>query len=279
MSARLLIIGGSEDRRGDKAVLERFVALCGGADARIAVITAASKVGDKLWDLYDSAFAALGVTHRHAVHVDSRAAANDAALAAGVAAADGIFMTGGDQKRLLALVGGTALETAMHSALARGACVAGTSAGASAMSAHMLAHGRAELTPEKGTVGLGAGFGFVQRVVVDQHFSERHRLARLLALVAQNPHLIGIGIDEDTALLIEAGTGIEVIGAGIVTIVDGRDMVSNVTDVRQREVPEMIDVRLHILPSGTRHTIAGGDDGVPRPAALAEFLNLVTRIA
>lgn len=281
MNARLLVIGGGEDRHDDKAVLERFVSLCGGAGARIAVVTAASKVGDRVWDLYDDAFGALGVARRQVIDADSRAAANDAALAAEVAAADGIFMTGGDQKRLLALLGGTALEAAMHAALARGACVAGTSAGASAMSAHMLAHGRSQLTPEKGMVGLGAGFGFIDRVVVDQHFSERHRLARLLTVVAQNPHLIGIGIDEDTALLIEAGSAIEVIGAGTVTIVDGREMVSNVVDVQHRAVPEMLDVRLHILPTGTRYHVAGHADGGARPcpAALADFLNIVTRIA
>ncbi len=275
MNGRLLIIGGREDREDGKAVLERFVDLCGGPTARIAVLTAASKVGDKLWDLYDTAFADLGVQTRIALHIDSRAAANDPAMVAQVAGADGIFMTGGDQKRLLALVGGTALASAMHEALARGACLAGTSAGASAMSAHMLAHGRSGLTPEIGSVALGAGLGFVQRVIIDQHFSERHRLARLLTLVAQNPGLIGIGIDEDTALLIEAGSAIEVIGSGTVTVVDGRDMVSNVMDVPHRAVPEMLDVRLHILPAGTRHRL--GDD-TQGPAALAEFIHIATRI-
>ncbi len=278
MNGRLLIIGGGEDREDDMTVLGRFVELAGGANSRIAVITAASKMGEKVWRTYDTVFEALGVRRRTAVHVESRAAANDAALAAEVAAADGILMTGGDQKRLLALVGGTALDEAMHAALARGACVAGTSAGASAMSAHMLAFGRAETSPEKGMAGLGAGFGFVQRVIVDQHFSERHRLARLLAVVAQNPSLIGVGIDEDTALLIEADAGIEVIGAGTVTIIDGREMVTNAMDVRRRAVPEMIGVRLHILPAGTRYRL--DDAGAPpRPAALADFLNIATRIA
>ena len=235
MKARLLIIGGSEDREARKAVLERFVELVGGAASRIVVPTAASRAGDKLWALYDAAFGALGVRTRPLqIDIASRACANDAAMAAGVAAADSIFITGGDQKRLLALVGGTALDAAMQEALARGACVAGTSAGASAMSAHMLASGRGRLTPEKGSVGLGAGFGFVQGVIVDQHFSQRHRLARLLAVVAQNPYLIGIGIgiDEDTALLIEQQRAIEIIGSGTVTILDGRNMVSNVADVR-----------------------------------------------
>jgi cyanophycinase len=123
-----------------------------------------------------------------------------------VADADGIFMTGGDQKRLLAIIGGTALDAEMHTALkVRGACIGGTSAGASAMSGHMLAQGKTDLLPEKGAVSLGAGLGFLHRVVIDQHFSERQRLSRLLSVVAQNPYLQGIGIDEDTALVVERG--------------------------------------------------------------------------
>ncbi|NHZ96006.1 cyanophycinase [Massilia sp. CCM 8734] len=272
----LLIIGGGEDREDDMQVLERFVALCGGPDKRIVVLTAASRVPEKMWAIYDCAFGGMGVARRSELRVSSRLEANDAAMAADLAQADGVFITGGDQKRLLALIGGTRLDEALHAALARGACIAGTSAGASAMSAHMLADGKAELHPEKGAVSLGAGIGFVQRVVIDQHFSQRQRLARLLTVVAQNPYLLGVGIDEDTALLIEAGGGIEILGTGAVTVIDGRHMVSNVADIRNRSVPEMVDVRLHLLPSGSRYG-ARGDDATP--AALADFIHIVTNIA
>ncbi|UOD30029.1 cyanophycinase [Massilia violaceinigra] len=272
----LLIIGGGEDREDDMQVLERFVALCGGPDKRIVVLTAASRVPEKMWAIYDAAFGGMGVARRSEVRVTSRLEANDAAMAADLAQADGIFITGGDQKRLLALIGGTRLDEALHAALARGACIAGTSAGASAMSAHMLADGKADLHPEKGAVSLGAGIGFVQRVVIDQHFSQRQRLARLLTVVAQNPYLLGVGIDEDTALLIEGGGGIEILGAGAVTVIDGRHMVSNVADIRNRAVPEMVDVRLHLLPSGSRY---GADGDSATPAALADFLHIVTNIA
>lgn len=272
----LLVIGGSEDREDDMQILERFVQLCGGANRRIVVLTTASRVPEKMWAIYDAAFGGMGVARRSEVRVTSRLEANDASLADDVAQADGIFITGGDQKRLLALIGGTLLDQALHAALARGACIAGTSAGASAMSAHMLADGKAELHPEKGAVSLGAGLGFMQRVAIDQHFSQRQRLARLLTVVAQNPYLLGVGIDEDTALLIEAGGGIEILGAGAVTMIDGRHMVSNVADIRQRAVPEMVDVRLHLLPAGSRYG-AQGDPATP--AALADFLNIVTDIA
>ena len=272
---RLLIIGGSEDREDDKAVLERFIQVCGGAGSRIVVMTAASKIGERVWELYDIAFGALGVKARTPIHIESRAAANSAGVAEQVAAADGVFITGGDQKRLLALVGGTALDQAIRAALLRGACVAGTSAGASAMSAHMLAYGHGGANTAKGTSGLGAGFGFLQRIIIDQHFSERHRLSRLLGLVAQNPSLLGVGIDEDTALLIECGAAIEVFGSGVVTVIDGRTMVSNVADIERRVLPELIDVRLHILPAGSRHQLG---DGISRPPALTEFVSIATTV-
>jgi cyanophycinase len=277
----LLIIGGGEDRDDDKAVLERFVQLSGGPESKIVVVTAASTVPDKVWVQYDRAFADLGVSGHEALHVDSRVAANSDEVEAAILGADGIYIAGGDQKRLLAVTGGTRFDAALHIALQRGACVAGTSAGASAMSAHMLASGRADLTPEKGAIGLGAGYGFLHRVVIDQHFSERQRLARLLSIIAQNPNLIGVGIDEDTALQVEFDGAIEVLGAGTVTIVDGRSVTSNVADIPNHHCPEMIDVRLHLLPSGSRYdaTSAVDDADNAAPSAITEFIQLITKIA
>jgi cyanophycinase len=276
----LVIIGGSEDKQHDMQILKRFVELCGGAQAKIVVITAASTVAEKMWDGYDRAFGELGVERRVHLHVQSRQDANSEEHIRDVLDATGIFMTGGDQKRLLAIIGGTALDAEMHAALKlRGACIGGTSAGASAMSGHMLATGRAELHPEKGSVSLGAGLGFLHRVVIDQHFSERQRLSRLLSVVAQNPYLQGIGIDEDTALVIERGVGIEVLGNGAVTIVDGRSMSTNVADIALNATPELIDVRLHLLPAGSRYQLPVEGDGNLRriPAPLREFLDNVTK--
>jgi cyanophycinase len=277
----LVIIGGHEDRKHDMEILTRFVELSGGAEAKIVVISAASSVADQMWEMYDKAFGELGVRERVHLHLASRQCANDDEHIKDIRDATGIFMTGGDQKRLLAIIGGTALDTAMHAALKlRGACIGGTSAGASAMSGHMLAQGRAELHPEKGSVSLGAGLGFLHKVVIDQHFSERQRLSRLLSIVAQNPYLQGIGIDEDTALIVERGVGIEVLGEGAVTIVDGRHMSTNIAEISDRETPELIDVRLHLLPAGSRYRLPDGDD-VPVehriPSSLLEFLENVTK--
>ena len=170
-NGHLVIIGGSEDRKRDMPILSRFVELAGGQGARIVVITAASQIADEMWNIYDEAFGALGVTQRSHLEITSREDANNDDFVRQVAEADGIFMTGGDQKRLLALIGGTAMDAEMHAALkVRGATIGGTSAGASAMSGHLLAQGRTDLLPEKGSVSLGAGLGFLHRVVVDQHF-------------------------------------------------------------------------------------------------------------
>jgi cyanophycinase len=276
----LVIIGGHEDRKHDMEILSRFVELSGGQDANIVVISAASAVAGEMWQIYDKAFGDLGVRHRVHLHLQSRQCANDEEHIKVIRDATGIFMTGGDQKRLLAIIGGTALDAEMHAALKlRGACIGGTSAGASAMSGHMLATGRAELHPEKGSVSLGAGLGFLHRVVVDQHFSERQRLSRLLSVVAQNPYLQGIGIDEDTALVIERGVGIEVLGEGAVTIVDGRSMSTNIAEISDRETPELIDVRLHLLPAGSKYRLPreGDDDRRQIPPSLLEFLENVTK--
>jgi cyanophycinase len=275
----LVIIGGHEDKQHDMDILKRFVELSGGSEAKLVVITAASTVTGEMWDSYDRVFGELGVERRMHLHLKSRQDANDEDHIKDIEDASGIFMTGGDQKRLLALIGGTRLDTAMHTALKlRGACIGGTSAGASAMSGHMLAQGRAELHPEKGSVSLGAGLGFLHKVVVDQHFSERQRLSRLLSVVAQNPYLQGIGIDEDTALVIERGVGIEVIGEGAVTIVDGRTMSTNIAEIPDRETPELIDVRLHLLPAGSKYRLPrDGDEARQIPPPLLEFIENVTK--
>jgi cyanophycinase len=275
-----VIIGGHEDRQHDMEILSRFVELSGGKDAKIVVITAASSVTGEMWGIYDQAFGDLGAGQRVHLRLQSRQDANSDAHIKDIKDATGIFMTGGDQKRLLAIIGGTALDAEMHAALKlRGACIGGTSAGASAMSGHMLAQGRAELHPEKGSVSLGAGLGFLHRVVVDQHFSERQRLSRLLSVVAQNPYLQGIGIDEDTALVVERGVGIEVLGEGAVTIVDGRNMSTNIAEISDRETPELIDVRLHLLPAGSKYRLPeeGQRDSRQIPPSLLEFLENVTK--
>jgi cyanophycinase len=281
----LFIIGGAEDRKEDKVVLSRLIELVGGNEARVAVLTAASSFHRDMWETYDEAFGALGVKHRVGISIDSREEANDEARAQTILDADVTFMTGGDQKRLLSLIGGTRIDRAMHKALReRGACIAGTSAGASAISEHMLYDGgNRETVPTKGSVQIAAGLGFMRRAVIDQHFSERHRLGRLLAVVAQNPYLLGAGIDENTALIVEPGLGLEVVGEGAVTILDGREMLSTFLDAERHEQLELTNVKLHLLPAGARYYFHAEADGPPTrtsdgrtvPAALYDVVAAV----
>ncbi|WP_233208282.1 cyanophycinase [Pollutimonas subterranea] len=272
----LLIVGGSEERHGDMQVLSKFVELCGGPDSAIVVLTAATSVPDKIWAIYDAAFAELGVSNRAAIHIGNRREADDADAVAQILRADGIFISGGEQQRLLASIGGSKVHETMHRAFReRGACIGGTSAGASAISRHMMAYGTKDMLPNKNSAQLDVGLGFLQHVVIDQHFSERHRLARLLSAVAQDPDVIGLGIDEDTAVVIRDRGWLEVVGTGAVTILDGRRMTSNFDEANPHQQLELIDVRLHLLPAGSHYNIGRTADA---PAALRNVLALVTEI-
>lgn len=281
----LLIIGGDEQRECRERILARFVELAGGPGSAFVLLTSASKEPQDMARPYQEVLARLGVTRCDVVHTASREEANDPAIAERIGHADGILITGGDQKRLMVVIGGTAVDRALHEALKRRcACLAGTSAGASAMAGHMLASGFAEYAPEKGAAALGAGLGFVQHVVIDQHFSQRHRINRLLSLIAQNPYLYGLGIDADTALVVERGVGIEVIGDGGVTFVDGRHMITNAAAIGEGEQAELIGVQLHVLPAGSGYLLPGAQPSArlthierEAPAPLHEFIGNLTK--
>ncbi|NML13508.1 cyanophycinase [Azohydromonas caseinilytica] len=263
--AVLMAIGGNEDRREDMAVLRRFVQHCGGAQARIVVLTAASSVPQLLWAGYERAFAALGVQRCVEMALASREEADAPEAAREILAADGVFMTGGDQSRLVSVLGGSAVAQAMRRARAqRGLCIAGTSAGAAALSRQMLAGGRAPLLPEKDVVRLDEGLDLLPGAIVDQHFSERRRWARLMSAVAQHPRLLGVGIDEDTALVVER-EAIEVVGSGAVTLLDGRHMGSSFERAQPGQRLTLAGLRVHVLQAGERLSLDPGQASVAAP--------------
>lgn len=265
---RLVIIGGAEDRLHDKLILRQFVQLCGGVSSRIRVISAASSDPSASWATYQTAFQDLGVLDCQPVPIPDREAADSSAVTDLILEADGVFISGGDQQRLMNLVWETQTFQALHIAFhLRGCCIGGTSAGAAVMSRNMLASGEATRLPQKDLVSLDLGLGFVSRAIIDQHFSERQRLGRLLSVLAQWPQMLGVGIDEDTALVIERNTALEVIGSGAVTLVDGRSMITNVNLVESRGHLEMLGVRVHLLPAGNRysaHPLVQKAKGMPR---------------
>jgi cyanophycinase len=249
----LVIIGGSEDRKHKCLILKRFVELAGGEKARLAVITAATAKPHISGELYRGIFQELGVQDVAVLNVNTRQDAGAAKAGEALEQATGIFFTGGDQLRLTSILGGTQVDDALHTAYGRGTIIAGTSAGASAMSETMIVEGEETEAPRKNTVQMAPGMGLLHGVVVDQHFAQRGRLGRLLAAVAQYPYVLGVGIDEDTAIIISPDGTFEVIGSQTVTIIDGKQIQeTNVSSASPDEPLALTNVIMHILPAAYR---------------------------
>ncbi len=248
----VIVIGGAEDKVRDRVILSRFVALAGGPGATIAVISTASSLGLEAGERYRQVFTELGATRVHPLHAMTRPQANDEAAVAAVAGATGIFMTGGNQLRLASTIGGTRLADAILDRFRQGAVVAGTSAGASAMSSHMIAFGASGATPKQRMAQIAAGLGVLPGVIIDQHFQQRNRLGRLLSLIAQNPSLLGLGVDEDTAGIVGPDHVLEVVGRGSVTIIDGAASETDAWEVGGHRPIMITNVVLHSLPAGYR---------------------------
>jgi cyanophycinase len=248
----LYVIGGAEDKLHRRTVLTSFVDACGGGEAVIAVVPTASSLGPEIADVYDALFTRLGAGQVVTIRPETREQAADPALVAQLDAATGIFMTGGNQLKLSAIINGTPFGEAIKAAHARGVTIGGTSAGASFQSSHMVAFGSGGATPKQRMTQLAAGLGLVEGCVIDQHFAQRNRYGRLLMIVAQSPNLLGIGIDEDTAAVITAGRILAVHGRGAVTLIDGLGLTSNAYQA-VRTTPLLVSgARLHVLPEGAR---------------------------
>ncbi len=248
----VIVIGGAEDKVRERIILSRFVALAGGQDARIAVISSASSLGPLAGEMYRKVFTELGAAHVTPIHATTRTQANDEESARAVQDSTGVFLTGGNQLRLSSTIGGTAIAQAIGERHRHGSVVAGTSAGASAMSSHMVAFGASGGTPKQRMVQMAAGLGILPGVIVDQHFQQRNRLGRLLATIAQNPALLGMGIDEATAAVVSPDMTMEVIGRRSITIVDGSESETDAWEVRAHRPIMISNVVLHSLPVGYR---------------------------
>lgn len=247
-------IGGAEDKLDDKVILAEFVRLAGGDAARIAIVPTASSI-EAAGLRYKAIFLGMGVESAEVVYIGSREDANEGESLDLVENATGIFLTGGNQMRLSAIIGGTRFEQMVRERNAAGVIVAGTSAGASILSAHMVALGSSGATPKLRMAQMFAGFGLISNVIIDQHFRQRDRIGRLLSLVASNPGLLGIGIDEDTAAVIEPDNTLRVIGRHSVTLVDGSHMKSDIFKVKRYGDITISDARLHVLGSGHRFSM------------------------
>ncbi len=256
----IIPIGG---KLREEAVLDRFVALSGGRDARIAVITTASSEPD-IGTFFDGVFAKHGVAISKSLRFERRSDCDDEDWLDWLRSATGIFITGGNQLKLTATLGGTPVAKLMRLRNAAGVHVAGTSAGAAFLSEHMIAFGEEGTTPRMGMVNMCAGLGLTNRVIVDQHFRQRDRLGRLLAALAYNPFAVGLGVDEDTAAFIGPDETLEVVGAGAVTIVDPSAVeYSSIAESQPGDPVTLLGVTVHVLAPGatfnlhTRHPHGG----------------------
>lgn len=246
----LIAIGGAEDKVGDRAVLRQVVARAGGKKATIAVFPTASSIPHELAPLYSEIFRGMGAEVR-TIWVNTRADGEDPEILKQLEGVTAIFFTGGAQGRIVTLLGGTPLAQAIRRAYRSGALVAGTSAGASVVCDHMIVQGKSGYAPRRRSVTLAPGLGLTKRLVIDQHFAQRHRIGRLFAAVALNPFLLGVGIDEDTAIVIGADNKLEVIGRGTVTVIDGAKIVhTDIHETLDTEPAALLGVHVHVLTGG-----------------------------
>jgi cyanophycinase len=248
----LIVVGGREAKDdGDATILHEVARRARAGKGPLVVATAATTLPDELAGDYRKVFRRLGV--RHVAHLDvrSREDAETAANVRKVEDAAVLFFTGGDQLRITSQIGDSAVYRCMAERYRRGLTIAGTSAGAAAMPETMLIAGPGDETPELTSLGMAPGLGLLPNTVVDTHFSERGRLPRLLGAVAQNPRNLGIGIDEDTAIVVEDGASFRVLGSGAVYVVDGAGITySSLSERRARGVIAVHDARLHVLGDG-----------------------------
>ena len=257
----LIAIGGAEDKIGARAVLRDVVKHAGGPKhAKIAVFPTASSIPVEMANTYESIFSELGA-EVHIVRIASRADGEDPDKLALIKEVSGIFFTGGDQGRIVTMLGGTELARTIRRAHRNGAVVAGTSAGASVICDHMIAQGRKGYAPRRELVMLAPGLGLTRKLVIDQHFGQRHRIGRLFSAVAMNPFLIGVGIDEDTAIVLKADKKLQVIGRGTVTIIDGSKIQhTDIHEVKRESPAALLGLSVHVLTQGCGFDI---DNRVP----------------
>lgn len=249
---RLLAIGGAEDKVKDSEILKQFVAMSGGQDAEILVMTIATEEISETVKEYRKIFRRLGARHVKGFDISTREDTTSKRGLNLIANATGMFFSGGDQLDIPSLLGGTEMLRVIHDRHRQGCVIAGTSAGAAMMSSSMLISGKPEEGPRFGNVEIGPGLSFIEGTLIDTHFSQRGRCGRLMTAVAHYPQDIGIGIDEDTAILVN-DTEFRVLGTGSVIIVDGGSMThNNLNELDHGQPLELHDLTLHVLPAGAR---------------------------
>jgi cyanophycinase len=247
----LLIIGGAEKKCPQGEVLNKFVELASKQKGGIGILPTASQIPDEVSAEYIRTFKELGIDKVDVLDVRSREDAEKAEFADRLSSLAAVFITGGDQSRLSDFIGKSKFHEALMNRWKSGMVLGGTSAGASIMAKHMIIASDMKLDDDKLKVKLGYGFGFLDHLLIDQHFSQRGRFDRLLSAIAENKQLIGIGIDENTAILVKDGR-FEVFGQHQVLVMDGSssDFVDIDTSENGSEELTISNFKLHTLTKG-----------------------------
>ncbi|HEV2867473.1 MAG TPA: cyanophycinase [Allosphingosinicella sp.] len=252
----LIIIGGHEERdpKGKRRILREVARRVRGG--KLVLATVASHQPEGYFEEYQKAFEDLDIGELVELYVEDRAEAGDREKLRVLDDAAGIFFSGGDQLRITSQIGDSGIEAKVRTLFDRGGLVAGTSAGASVMSDTMLVRGTSSETHRIGNLHMSPGLGLIRDVIIDQHFAERGRFGRLIGAVAHNPRILGIGIDEDTAAIVE-GDEFEVIGSGAIYVVDGSHVSHcNLAEAEPDRVLSMHGVTVHVLGTGDRFDLA-----------------------
>ena len=269
---KLITVGGAEHKGTDKeageyyrnnlnffelGILRRIVQEAGGTMARIEVITTASMIPYEVGENYLNAFGKIGCTDVGVMHIRTRQDAMNEEYIERIRHCDAVMFSGGNQLRLSATDGGTEFLTILKRRYKEeNFLIAGTSAGAMAMSNTMIYEGNAARAHLKGEVKITTGLGFINSVIIDSHFEKRGRFGRLVQAVATNPSCIGIGLGEDTGMLITEGNKMEAIGSGLVVIIDGHDILhSNIADIPEGNPISIENLKVHFCENGNGYLI------------------------
>lgn len=252
----LIIIGGAEDKKNECEILKEVAKKSSKQEGPLIVLTAATDYPEEVGATYISTFKRLNFNDVRVVDIKNREDANRPDYGNEIMDSSCIFFTGGDQLKITSLIGGTYLLNSLQSAYRKGTLIVGTSAGASCLCSTMIVSGKDDDSPRKCTIKMAPGLDIIRGVLIDQHFAQRGRIGRLLNAVAQNPEILGIGIDENTAIEIEGKGTFKVIGTGAVTVADGKMLsYTNVSELSPDESLAITDIRLHILPKGYKYNM------------------------
>ncbi len=266
----LIPVGGAEDKGTDLelgiisrnnlnfmeiGILKSIVNQIDNLDAKIEVITTASQIPDEVGENYRDAFAKLGCHNVGHMKIRNREDVSEGDYMERLKKCDAVMFSGGNQLRLTAIFGGTEfLDVLIERYWNERFVIAGTSAGAMAMSNTMIYQGNASNAHLKGEVKITTGLAFIKDVIIDSHFNKRGRFSRLAQAVASNPSAIGIGLGEDTGVIIKNGCEMEAIGSGAVVIVDGRHIKhSNIADIEEGTPISIENLIVHIMEKGNKY--------------------------